>query len=176
MRDTSLEEGKRFGLDDIRDLIDLYIDMLKEHYKDRLISIAIFGSTVRGEARTDSDIDMLIVVEGLSEDIGERVREVSSIKFRLKEFKSYWEGYREGKPRLISEVILTPEEVSRHPPILLDIAHEGVILYDEDRFLEGELEKVRRKLEELGARRVKGKAGWYWILKPDAKLGEVIKI
>lgn len=176
LKDNSLREEKRYGLDDLKDLITLYVNMLKEHYDDKLTSIAVFGSIARGEAKTDSDIDMLIVVEGLPEDIGERVKEVSSIKIRLKEYESYWEYYREGKPRLISEVILTPEEVSKHPPILLDIAYEGIILYDKDRFLERELEEVRRKLEKLGARRVRGKAGWYWILKSDAKLGEVIKI
>jgi len=39
------------------------------------------------------------------------------------------------------------------------------------------LERLRRRLRELGARRVvvPGK-GWYWILKPDAEFGEVIRI
>lgn len=167
---------ENFGLEDVRDLLDQYFDMVKDHYGSRLLSIAVFGSIVRGEARSNSDIDILIVAENLPEDVGRRIKELAELKFRLKGSENYWRGYREGKPRLISEVILTPEEVSKHPPILLDIAYEGVIVYDRDNFLEKELEKIRRRLKELGAKRVEGRGGWYWVLKPNAKPGEVVRI
>ena len=167
---------RTYGLKDVIDLLNLYIDMVKKHFKDRLISIAVFGSIVRGEAGSNSDIDMLIVIKNLPQDVGKRVRTFTEIKFKLKSFKEYWQKYREGKPRLISEIILTPEEVVKHPPILLDISYEGIILYDKNRFLEKELEKIRERLKKLGARRIKGKKGWYWILKPKIRPGEVIKI
>ncbi len=51
-----------------------------------------------------------------------------------------------------------------------------MILYDKDGFLERELKRLRERLKELGARRVRSKHGWYWILKPGAKLGEVVEI
>jgi len=53
---------------------------------------------------------------------------------------------------------------------------DGIIVYDKDDFLFRELEKMRKKLKELGAKRVKSEHGWYWILKPDAKFGEAIRI
>lgn len=167
---------KTFGLEDVQDLIDLYIDTVKKHFGDRLVSIAVFGSIVRREAKSNSDIDILVVIKNIPKDVGKRVREFTELKFRLKSYQVYWQKYREGKPRLISEIILTPEEVIKHPPILLDISHEGIILYDKNRFLEKELEKLRKKLQEIGAKRIKGKKGWYWILKPETRPGEVIKI
>jgi hypothetical protein len=81
-----------------------------------------------------------------------------------------------GRSALISEVFLTPEEVRRHPPILLDMTEEGIILHDKGGFLEKELEAIRRRLRELGARKVATPKGHYWILKPDLKPGEVVEI
>jgi len=37
-----------FGLGDVKDLIDLYLDLVRRHYGDRLVSVAVFGSIVRG--------------------------------------------------------------------------------------------------------------------------------
>jgi len=76
----------------------------------------------------------------------------------------------------VSPIILTPEEASKHPPIMLDMVDDGIILYDKDAFLEGTLDDIRRRLEELRARKVKTRKGWYWILKPDARLGAEVRI
>jgi len=38
------------------------------------------------------------------------------------------------------------------------------------------LARLKRRLDELGARRVWMGRKWYWVLKPDAKFGEVIEI
>lgn len=165
-----------FGLNDVRDLINLYVEVLRERYHDRLVSVALFGSIVRGEAVRESDIDILVVVEGLPPDVGARFRELTEPKFGLRKTRVYQKLYREGKPTSISEVILTPEEVAKHPPILLDIVVDGIILYQRDGFLEEELERIKKRLSELGSRRVRGKHGWYWVLKPDAKFGEAIEI
>ncbi|MEM1607075.1 MAG: hypothetical protein QXW33_02880, partial [Candidatus Bathyarchaeia archaeon] len=81
-----------------------------------------------------------------------------------------------GLPVTISDILLTPEEVRKHPPILLDLTADGIPLIDKDNFLSKELEKVKGRLRELGAVRIKGKHGWYWILKPGAKMGDIIKI
>ena len=131
---------------------------------------------VRGEYGEGSDIDLLVVVKNLPVDVGSRIKITVPLKLKLKSFESYRKVKEANLPTLISEVILTPEEVKKHPPILLDLTQEGVILYDQENFLKNELEILKAKLKELGARRVKGRGGWYWILKPDAKLGDVVKI
>ncbi|MFN3476531.1 MAG: hypothetical protein ACK4Z6_03120 [Candidatus Methylomirabilales bacterium] len=46
-----------------------------------------------------------------------------------------------------------------------------------DRIFQEEIERVKRRLEELKARKVLvGRNRWYWILKPDLKKGEVIAL
>jgi hypothetical protein len=36
------------------------------------------------------------------------------------------------------------------------------------------LERLGKRLEELGAKRVWVGNKWYWVLKPDIKFGEVV--
>ena len=43
--------------------MDEFIRRALEKYKDRIDTIILFGSVVRGEAREDSDIDILIVTK-----------------------------------------------------------------------------------------------------------------
>jgi hypothetical protein len=38
------------------------------------------------------------------------------------------------------------------------------------------LEKLRKRLTELGAKRVWRGNAWYWILKPDLRPGEVFEL
>jgi hypothetical protein len=62
----------------------------------------------------------------------------------------------------------TIEQLAAHPWILLDIAHHGIIPYDRESVLARELDAIRRRLLELGSRRVELPDGsWYWQLKPD---------
>jgi len=130
------------------------------------VSIVIFGSFARGDVREGSDLDVLIVVEDLHEED----------RLRLSAFLSSSINPPPGFPRPVSPIVLTVDEVKRHPPILLDMIEDSIIVYDKENFMKRILEDLRRKLSEIGARRVKTREGWYWILKPDAKLGEVVEI
>ena len=40
---------------------------LRERFGDRLRELVLFGSQARGEATEESDVDLLVVVEGLTE-------------------------------------------------------------------------------------------------------------
>jgi predicted nucleotidyltransferase len=53
------------------------LDELKERlsaaYGERLHAVVLFGSEARGDARPDSDIDVLAVLETLTDDYGEEL-------------------------------------------------------------------------------------------------------
>jgi len=55
--------------------------------------------------------------------------------------------------------------------------YDAEILHDPDAFFEKRLSRLRKKLDELGSKRVFLEDGsWYWILKPDLKPGETFEL
>lgn len=155
---------------------NLIVKSLKRILKENLISIVLFGSVARGEAGEGSDIDLLVVVKEFK-PFRSRFDIFNEIDKELRISKEYRELKEKKLGTLISPILLKPEEIKKNPPILLDIVTDGVILYDTDNFLRDWLTNLKKKLEEKGVRKiflVEGK--WYWDLKPDYKLGDIVEI
>ena len=159
----------------IEKLIKGYVEILKNRLKNKLISVALFGSVARGKAKfPESDIDLFIVVKGVENlTIGKRI--VMFMKFHSDletsiEFESKYEI------PVFQTHIFTPEEIKYHPPIMLDLTTDCIILYDTGT-LKKEIEVIKKRLKDLGAKRILLEDGsWYWDLKPDLKWGEIIEI
>ena len=66
-----------------RRAIDEFVNKARERYGGRIESIILFGSVVRGEAEGDSDIDILVVVNGDSFKMQKLISEVA-VKILLK--------------------------------------------------------------------------------------------
>jgi uncharacterized protein len=140
-----------------------------------LVAVALFGSVARGQAGRESDLDLYVVTwtpqSALLDPRLDRVRRT------IPEGQEYQALVREGCRPDPRPIYHTVEHLRRHPWILLDIAHHGVILYDSEGILAHELDAVRRRLQELGAKRVELPDGtWYWDLKPDWRPGDVIDL
>ncbi len=60
-----------------RRALESFVKVLKEKYGYRIYKIILFGSTVRGEAEEESDIDVLIIADGVTQ------KEVSKIAFQI---------------------------------------------------------------------------------------------
>ncbi|MEM4616765.1 MAG: nucleotidyltransferase domain-containing protein [Archaeoglobaceae archaeon] len=155
-----------------KSILEKLLEALKEKYNERLISVVLFGSVARGEARRDSDIDLLLVIEGLPKSRLKRQEEFLEVESNLVEMIEALEDYTIE----ISPIMKTPDEVAKYPPILLDMVEDAIILHDRNDFFKNLIEDLRKKLEKLGAKRVRMGKKWFWILKPDYKFGEVIKI
>lgn len=163
-------------LSEYRELAEEYTRVVKELFGERLVSICFFGSVVTRKATPESDIDVLIIAEKLARDIGSRIEETMPVREKLRRSEAYRKLRLQGRSAFISEILLTTDEANTHPPIFLDMTEDAYIVYDKGGFFEGVLEDVRRRLKRLGAVKVKAKKGYYWILKPDAKPGEVVEI
>lgn len=140
-------------------------------YGPRLVSLAVFGSCARGTQRPGSDLDLLVVVRDLPADRPARWAEWDDVERRLAERL----GGRVPWP--LSPLLKTPDAVAAGSPLLLDLTEDAVLLMDRDGFLAGCLERLRRRLQALGARRVRLDGDrWYWDLKPDYRPGEVFEL
>lgn len=148
-------------------IIEEFIRRCKEKFGEDLISVALFGSYARGTANGKSDIDVLLVVKDLRGSVGERLDKTLDI---IMDISGLY-----GKE--IYEHILTPDEVKKHPSILLDLTQDATILFDKENFLWAELKKIGDRLRSLHAERIwLDDKRWYWKLNPNIKIGEVVRI
>lgn len=64
------------------DLLSAIKERLVDHYGDRLRGVILFGSEARGDATDESDVDLMIVLEG-PVDTGREIREITSLIYHL---------------------------------------------------------------------------------------------
>ena len=149
---------------------------LVEGFWGKLVSLIIFGSLASGRAKAESDVDLLIVAEGLPERYSDRLRLWRKVVSGLEaERLRLWR--EKGIYPLIDPILLTPEEAERVQPFYLDLLDTSIIVYDKGGFMRGVLKRLRARLRELGSIKVELPDGaWYWIVKPDASVGEVIEV
>ena len=60
------------------DYISSLIKLMKNEYEDRLLYVGLQGSYLRGEATEDSDIDIMVVIDGMSVEDLKKYREIIS--------------------------------------------------------------------------------------------------
>lgn len=73
-------------------LLEKIREYVEDYYGERLITLAVFGSTASDAFRPDPDIDILLVVKGLPQGRIKRVSElVDNIESKLiEEFKALY--------------------------------------------------------------------------------------
>ncbi|RMG48284.1 MAG: nucleotidyltransferase domain-containing protein [Acidobacteria bacterium] len=161
--------SQRHPLDDLpedlrRELLR-FVDVLEAEWGDALVSVVVFGSYVTGKARPESDLDVLLVKADLPRSRLARRHLVYPLKKRAGETFA----------ATACTIILTPEEAQIVKPYYLGMLDGHVILFDRQRFFARILERLKKRLEELGAERRTDPDGYtYWVLKKDARPGEPI--
>lgn len=158
----------------LEELLAAVLAACRQHYGERLVSLAVFGSVGRGVARPDSDVDLLIIARDLPRGRVARAADFRAVEQavapRLAALRS--EGIR---PEL-SPVFKTPAELSQGSPLLLDMVQDARLLQDREDCLRNALAALQARLERLGARRVWRGSAWYWDLRPDYRPGEVFEL
>lgn len=153
----------------LQQLFEVLLLACKDVYGERLVAVVVFGSAGRGTARPDSDIDLLLIAAPLPHGRMRRVREFEAVEKRVTEL---WSG---AVPAL-SPVFKTPEEAGHGSPLFLDMTEDARILFDRESFFARNLDGLRERLAQLGARRIWRGNAWYWDLKPDYRPGEVFEL
>lgn len=140
-----------FGYADVKPLADRFVDALRAEMKDDLVGVALYGSVARGEARPDSDVDLLVVHRGSRTTAfdaaisTERALEEDGLTERLGE---------DGLPTRFSFAVFSDTRFADTPWLLLDISHHGIILFDPHEVVSRKLAALRARLKELGSQRI----------------------
>jgi predicted nucleotidyltransferase len=147
--------------------LDRYVSALEARFGPDLVSVVLFGSWARGEGRAESDIDLLVIIGSLTGGRFERYQPVRELAQEVSE---------ELADR-VSLIVSTPEGAKHVKPYYLGMLSGHVMLHDAGGFFAAVLDRLQRRLRELGARRYVDDDGYeYWDLKPDWKPGDVVSL
>ena len=131
-----------------KDIPGQAVEWLRALLGDRLIAVVLYGSRARGDHHPYSDWDLLVIAEGLPQDVWERAR------------------FFTGAPILgqLQCMAKTPEEFESYlPAVYLDIGLDGQVLFDPGGYAAERLAKLHRIIAAAGLYReaVPG-AGFIW--------------
>ena len=119
-----------------------------------VVSVALFGSVVKGIYSNSSDVDVLIVARNINPKRQKRGLEIAQVK---KHFN--------GIP--LDILLLTPEEAvsnfKNHNPLFLDIAEDCIILFDLNNFFHNLVNETKDYIRAKGIKRLKD--GWEFPVK-----------
>jgi predicted nucleotidyltransferase len=103
------------GLDQI---LREFRDGLEQIYGSRLVRVVLFGSQARDEAEPDSDIDVMLVLQGAVDPNRE-----------IERLSSFTSGLSLKHDLVISCVYLSEEDFNNEQsPLMLNVRREGVLV------------------------------------------------
>lgn len=99
------------------EVLNSFLEMIKEHFGNHLRKVILFGSMVRKDCGPESDYDLLLIFDEINEEIKDFVEDLASeilIKY--------------GK--LFSTLLLSQKqfEQMRFEPFIINAQREGVVL------------------------------------------------
>ena len=128
------------------------VEGLKEKLTDCLVAVVLFGSRARGDDHEESDWDILVIAHDLPD------RPFRRHIFLNAHLPPRWRA-------AISLIAKTPEEFEASlPAFYLDIALDGIVLYDPHGYMQEKLTRLQTLIRKKGLRRekIEGSFAWRW--------------
>lgn len=143
------------------------VESLRESLRDlkepTIKAVLLFGSRARGESGERSDVDLLVLHEGLEiEDAVMRRRRLYNLLREAlgREFEDITVVDME------AEHFFKPGEITS---LLLNVYWDSVVVYDGACVVESFLRRVREKIVKSGLKRVRDGKAYYWVLPKPLK-------
>ncbi|MBI5525730.1 MAG: nucleotidyltransferase domain-containing protein [Deltaproteobacteria bacterium] len=133
------------GQETLRDLVR----RLRSGFGSDLFGVVLFGSRARGDAGDRSDFDVFVIADRLPSGALERHKAVLE---RI--------GGRKGPVNFLAKTKREFEEA--FPSLYLDLAKDGIVLFDKTGYMKERLERIGKITREAGLSRVKRHRGFFW--------------
>ncbi len=133
------------------------LEALRNGLGDALLAVVLFGSRARGEAGPESDWDLLVIAENLPDSPWQRQKQILSL------LPQAWRHQ-------VNVLAYTSSEwFARVTPLALEIALDGIVLYDNTHaLLPARLAALRKRLSDLGLeRQAIGEGEWVWLWRDE---------
>ena len=130
--------------------------VLRDYFGENLIALVAFGSYARGEAAESSDCDLYLIAKELPRNRLERAGYVNAASYARFD-------------RAISIKADTKTEFEAgFPSLYLDLALDGIILFDMDDYIQEKLARILELTSAAGLYRVRfdGQFAWEWLRPP----------
>lgn len=126
------------------------IQALQQALGPDLVAIALFGSRARGDATPESDWDLLVIAHHLP------ARPLPRHFYLKSRLPDDWRAQ-------VSLLAKTPTEFEAGlSSLYLDIALDGLVLYDPQDYLQKRLAWLREQMARLGLHRERTNGDWTW--------------
>lgn len=132
-----------------------FCNIVLSKFGDKLVSLVIFGSRAKGRGRWDSDLDLIIVLEGLPDDWRRKDKILSDLEYEM--------SIRYGIS--ISPIYFSPQDIEIGVEIkdrlLLGVLLAYEIIYDKNNFFKKNIEKLKKTLQKEGAKYIRREKTWH---------------
>ena len=108
----------------ISKVLDLYVERVKTHLKNKLSAIYLFGSVARGDYTSESDIDIMLVLDMTEYEI----RTTRSPLTRLSSDLNLDYNVQVNKFTVSKDMF---EQMKDSRMLFINVTEEGVLLYNE---------------------------------------------
>ena len=134
----------------IKEALRPFVENLRDGMGQNLVALVLFGSRARGEQRRSSDWDIFVLARSLPVSPMQRYARLRALR----------NEEPEGGVSFLAKTQIEFEE--GFPSFYLDLALDGVILYDSDGYMDAKLRRIREIIKETGLKRERIPGGFFW--------------